>query len=967
MREIPARVQTLLESGESIEPIMLIGIFWRPDHETFYADKTLKKPIEGRIIDFGSLETVARLDGAGSSTELSFTLNDFDGAIKKHIDTKDVTTCQVKVYQLFNDANIQDKVMLFEGHIATPIEWDEGTRNIKLTAITKKLTRDVGFAIDDSTATIFHQDLIGKAWPAIFGSPKYTPTLPLNEVPTGTITTAFGVPDKDLNQGRIDSVTSEREALNDLYITQGVFAAEESGFDPATGLHYSTDEDFNTAQEAAIAWTQAMEQKIASYDAQIEVEKTNLDDMQKKFNKHNFVIGGYRFPQGVPLICKINERLFQVRFYGGGAPSNPEEACPVELSLHGIPLEYKKGQSQDDTDSFFQAGSRIELVSDLPGGYHYVASITPGVVAGVYAYRTFNGVRQLARVPTFLYTVSTQTLTSGLEATHIVLKHPLSAITFRENSQIVQRDDFFDRIDNGPNKVNPGFLNNEVDWENDLYVNFAAFVGPNPVDIMTWIISHFTKYAWDLTSFASTFNSLENYPANFCLTEMMSADKLLQDIAFQSRCAIWLKNGRYYLKYLPKEHDATSIISAHDIVTKSFRVGCTSTDEVITKINAKWRPDYIQPERTAIIRMNEEKYGTIEEEQSYYIYSQYSQVIKSATFWLIRRSNVWKTITCDLFVHKIDIETLDDVTLNLTDNYVANTPVDCQVESADYNSSENTISVTLWVPVRLGEMEIYPWARPADLPARQIIPLFNPVTVGANVILPKFNGLSKAVGVGVASFDQDPSFERLGYVQTKQSGIPASKGDRMPSDRGDNFFTDPGVTGTYNYAIPYRRIAVPKIQPENLTEQPADKKKKLISICPGRVISGTGKNWSLEIFPDGIKSKGITITAAETHQSVNLVGIEGTWVTCFRLVDKEGKLTYSFISENYAAFPVRMENTTTGRVYPHGSSKPSFEFPVHQLFMSKDDFIPEDTWGIVARIWNGSAYIYEVQIPIWLK
>lgn len=973
MRNIPAKIQTLLESGEGIEPIMLVGIFWVFGRETFYADKNIGG-IGGIIVSFDALETVTRVDGSGSSTQFSFTLNDANGIIKDFMDTHDATVCEVKAYQLFNEGNIQDRIMLYEGHIATPIEWDEGTRNIKITTVTRKISKDVGFALDDSGVSVFHQDLIGKAWPAVFGSPRLTPTLLLNEVPTGTTTIAFGVADKDLSDQKIDDLNKQKNDMNDLLIGTGVFVSEESGFDPVTGLSYSTDADFKAAQDAAIAWAQSMEQKIQGIEDQIANESSKAREDTVKFKKTNYIIDGYRFPQNMSLICKINERVFKLIFQGGAIPENPEEACPVNVSIHGIPLEYRRNDTKDDNDSFFQAGSRVELLSDLPGGYNYVASITPGLVEGVYAYRTFNGVRKLTRVPSKYYSIRTEPFASGLAATYIVFKYPLSNITYRENTKVTNRDDYLQKIDSGHAKANPTFLNDEIDWENEIFVNFVSTIGPNVASIMMWIIQHFTNYGIDYASFFRVHDYVINYPANFCLTEMISADQLLQDIAFQSRCAIWLKNGVYYIKYLPKENDTTSTITENDIVSKSFRVISTSTDEIITKINAKWRPDYIQPERTAIIRMNDGKYGTIVEDQSYYIYSDYHQVVKSATFWLIRRSNVWKKITCDLLVHKLDIETLDDVTLDLTNNYVSNGPIDCQVESAEYNSDENIITVELWTPVRLGEMTAYPWARPADLPARQLIPLFNPITISGGPSktdtpnVPKYNALSNPADTStntVPAFEEDPAHNTLGYIRTKQNGTPASNGDRMPSDRGDRFSQVPIYSPNYQYGNPSNYPI--KKDPAFVTEQPVDNKKKLNSICPGRVVSGSGKVWTIEIFPNGLSGKGETIKAAEAHQATTLKGIEGSWVTCFRLVDEDGRLTYTFYVEDTAAFPVKMDNTTTGKIYTRGSAGTGISFPIHQLYIDKDDHIPAETWSICTRLWNGTAFIYETQVPIWLK
>jgi hypothetical protein len=111
----------------------------------------------------------------------------------------------------------------------------------------------------------------------------------------------------------------------------------------------------------------------------------------------------------------------------------------------------------------------------------------------------------------------------------------------------------------------------------------------------------------------------------------------LQEIAYQARCALWLKDDVFYIKYLSLEPDADDTITASYIVANSLVVTHSSTEELITKYTATWKEDYAVTEpNQVILRYNVAKYGLHEQTFDYYIYNIQQLVEKSATFWLIR-------------------------------------------------------------------------------------------------------------------------------------------------------------------------------------------------------------------------------------------------------------------------------------------------------------------------------------------
>ena len=366
--------------------------------------------------------------------------------------------------------------------------------------------------------------------------------------------------------------------------------------------------------------------------------------------------------------------------------------------------------SQMDTDPVAQQfwadpGASVKISSDEP--ITYIASIVPGTVLAVKAYKQLTGERRLVDVPTDLYTVTTQTY-GTVTAVQIVVAKPLSSIT-----------------DQG--------------WSDDLYVTFQSSVGPDIVEILKYLIQHYTDLTWDAASFNHVQEKLRPFPANFPILERKNTIQVLQEIAFQARCALWISNGVFYLKYLPEEPTPAGTITVSDIdAEQGIEVELTATEDIVTKMKVKWRLSWAdlsdqakdKAEKTIILRHNVAKYGTQEQEYDFYIYNQPDIVYKCATFWLIRKSNTWKRIKFKTFLNKLNLETFDAVTLDFANHYVANGPVLAVVEKANYNSADNCVDFECLVPVLAGTMEKYHFFWPAALPQSDTWPPADEIAAG---------------------------------------------------------------------------------------------------------------------------------------------------------------------------------------------------------------------------------------------
>ncbi len=332
---------------------------------------------------------------------------------------------------------------------------------------------------------------------------------------------------------------------------------------------------------------------------------------------------------------------------------------------------------------FNEAGSVVEMYT--PEGQEYIVSIVPGTVLQVSAFLTKNGVKKLVTVPAEYYTAESHDY-GGITAVRLILTDALSKNTVGG------------------------------EWGDELYVTFQSSVGPNTVDVLEYLIDEYTVLGVDSDSFDDVRTALENYPSHFQITERKNIIQALSEIAWQARCAIWLDNDVFYLRYLPAEPESVSTFTDEDVDFGTMECSFTPTEDICTKMVCKWRATGAQPnDNTAILRYNVKKYGTKEQDFNFYIYNKVDFVIKSATFWLIRKANTWKKIKFQTPLQKLNVESLDGVTLDFTKPWLASAPVVGIVERANYNSDSQQLDFEIWTPVRAGDMTQYDFAYPAGI------------------------------------------------------------------------------------------------------------------------------------------------------------------------------------------------------------------------------------------------------------
>jgi hypothetical protein len=799
-REISTALGDKLATQYGTQPHNIIEVQWvKNGQRHVYGDKNIPaSSVLGRILDLSGLDFVINVDSGSDSAELSVVLSDIDGALKEIIDTQDVHKRDVWVYQWFEGTDLADKCLIFQGVINSPVTWNEGDRTLKFVVVSKIEDAEIGFSIEEGQIPVPDPELIGVPWPLKFGTTYNVPALKLTSPCTGVLVTGVGISDFTL-PFRINAA----EDISCPLVFRGYtseYAGNPSGGSLVLTPKYTPDEGCMLSRCETIFSLKLQLREQRKY----EFEKITISN-------------GENFPQGSLVTIEIDGARFTGTFNGriftigarvhpefdelGGTPTAAkvralqrkrvtdaiESDCPqvrdgegnihdlnaaIQVAIDPIRQQVEAAAASLDfyntvpTSSFFWArpGSKVSLVLDEP--LVYVTNILPEEIHTVAAYRQFEAGRKLVAVPPQYYSVRVSDFGSYM-VTEVVFDKALSLI--------------------------------DATWEDDLYITSTSSVGPNTVDIMEWLIEKYTDFDIDATSFAYVKNRLENYPSDFPLLERRNVLEVLREIAFQCRCAIYSRGNKFFLRYLSERPAAVSTIDESDVNANSFEIFHTDTEDIVTKLTAEWKRDYSKSEPNKIIlRHNVQKYGTQEETINWYIYNELDYIHKSATFWLIRKSNTWRMLKCQTPINKLVLETFDGVDLTLAD--FSGSTIRGLISSAKTESNSLDIDFEIWTPCRAGTTTEYDFAWPADIPAEYIFPteedrdlgnIGSGDAPGFSVVAPAGHPISGDLGLPKgfsldACSSQTPSILR-GSQTLENNGDTCGNGngDKSPSDSGD--------------------------------------------------------------------------------------------------------------------------------------------------------------------------------------
>ena len=877
VRKISAASLALLSQPQGIEPINTLEIQWSRSTEVnvsdvpttgVYADKAYPDfGIAGRILELSNLENVVNFYGGSSSQSLKVKLDDYDGQLKHIFDNVDIHKVPVWVKQWFGGLPYSEAFVIFEGELSSPIIWNEGDRTLSFDVVSKIEDIEVGFSAEEGSFNHIPPYLIGKAWPLVFGTVIDLPVLNLDKIPAGVLSKDIMLGDCFKGHDKDYAKANEAMALGQHWL---ILALE--AYNTAEQIRFDHFKDFTGDIQQIVDQYNKLGDQLTNRGNQFLIEGQQIrlrvgnqitqceQHVQNLFGTLQ-IIGGAQYQQDTLITIGVKSATITGTMSGESfniqsatQPQNAPQLLPISVQSRAVAIEYDQDQIGLASDFFYAyGGTQAFLASPLAWRY-IVAGVIPVSILGVRAWQTSVnpdnsqiGVRQLMPVPGEYFSAG-QVNFNGVNATVLTLNQPLSSIKL------------------------PG-----ITWEDQLYVTVQSPIGPNPVDVITWFIQTYTDHGIDAASFATVRAQLENYPVNFALQVRKNVKQVVEEIAYLSRCAIYLKSGVFFLKYLSIEETPVDTISESDVIHQSLEVSTIDTESLYTKVTCTWKdlqslsdPNYV------VLRSNILKYGLKEKTVDYYVYNNVNEVVKSASFWLIRDSNSFKTLNIKVPLTKLPLETWDTILLNFTTPYVANGPIIGVIQNCSLDSKDNTINLSVWVPVRLGEMTKFPYALAAGSTIDLIFPnsdAATPVGGGDNL-----GGYPSERGSGVLpGIMPNDAFQ---YMYADQSDQKDKKPAPPPTPGGGGTITPgPGPPPDLVKATTTNRdITWKDFFDDTFKMEPGQ--------YPGQV-TGPGddpEHWHVNVYYNGLKSDATDSIVKQLFMWDGDVITKGTWVIITRNV-----------------------------------------------------------------------------------
>ena len=631
--------------SHATESIVKVTITWpSPIGAKVYSDKTVTGE-KGSLLTFDVVNMQGQTNGVGEISSVNVVLDDSDGTLKTYHDAYVIEGLPCSIVQVFTGGVSKSRTIL-SGKICADIVWSEGERTLSFGVESTVKDIDVGYAPEDGDYAWLHPDAIGQAWPLCFGSVLRVPAVhalkPYELSLAENVT--YGLTSWDVNNG---SNVPQSPTVIRLDCGEVIFTGSMVGdtFTPLT----KNDPKYTAVPIAA---------RIASDEDFANPNVFWVDETHASYNlmRHYclFSLGGGRY-----TVILVNHQEGNKCWSAFAVEDNytlDTGDTLIEVARYprtGWPVEFRYNYDNDG-DAYSTVGQDTwTLLKDAEVYYRPSATITDRYICNlipsssvveVKAYRTFFGKKILCEVPSSYYTLNLSETLGTKSVTSITMEQPLSSI-FCEG------------------------------WEDDLYVSLVSTVGNNTADIISWLLTTYGTGISIGSSFATTHISLDNYPSNFALFDVRNLLDLCKDIAWQARCALSIINGTAELYYLPSGLSATPVETITNLLTefKSISLGFTTTENLITKITARWLREYSgfkvgvdgkNPERKYIKELNISTYGLQKMEKDFFIYNIGANVEASVDFWMNRMANVWRTISCNCFIDIDDVKVYDIVLFN---------------------------------------------------------------------------------------------------------------------------------------------------------------------------------------------------------------------------------------------------------------------------------------------------------------
>lgn len=690
MRSLTTNIQTKVAQNLGTEPIIVAKIDWTSG-TVYYSDKTITIgaiSAVGAIVNFDNIDASKSTDTSGEVSTVSLDLSDTDGSLKTIWNTDIIENTAITVYHYYVGNDQADMLKIFSGNIVNPVNWDESQRTLSLEAESVIDSAEAGYAPEDGDITDLDPDAIGVAWPMGFGTCIHVPCVKIKSRPDGSL------------RGGIN------HNYDEFVIDNGVDFPQDETIQILIGK-YKYEGSFSGNTFTATSKNMARHTNLSVADRPI--NDPQYDDPKVLWLDSDDYIRG--------LYCIVNHAIHgwmvniciaqdgrKCYFRKPWRPNNTylgvilnasdtiSETAPCPRSDWAVTYVIEAtfwyyDNSWDPRDGYVIASIKVQDSYGIPAGepvrlvtsYNdlYVANLFPSLeILDVYGYRKDGDKDLFVPIPSRYYTKSLSNTLDGNNATTIEMTIPLEDIE-------------------GEN------------WQDDVYVSYRSTIGPNAASIIKYLIETYTNYTIDATSYTQVVSKVSAYWANFARFNKEDALQLCEQIAWQSRIALIARDDTLVMRYLSEVPSSNDLdLTAANIEDQTLQLSFKNTDDLATKITARYKIDYSgrpDSEKIVIYENNTDVYKTIEKEYDMFIYNVFEFVKLSTYWWGYRDSNSWRQASFATFLDSLGVEIFDIAALNTA--VISDNEIRCTVLEVNQDSDDHSIALGLEMSSKAGDVD----------------------------------------------------------------------------------------------------------------------------------------------------------------------------------------------------------------------------------------------------------------------
>ena len=774
MKPISPAARAIINQRTRVSPVVLISILWGFDDLKWYTSRRIEIPgvlSEARIMTFSEVTCEKRTDNASSTGQLTFELDDSDGFLKNYVDNVRIERSIAQAFLWLDGTTFADRILLLNGKLSNPV-WNDDTRRLSLALESVTENLEIGFAPTQQDFKDMSPEAVGAAWPLAFGHVKNVPAVRVRQKTLGNLMADIRLTLPIQKQSDIynKSALKIRSYIAggpaDTFEDQVLYVADFEHFPTGKPITISVDGvlfrgQFNgtekfTVETANYPRHQSVKGTLKPTFPESEIVVTGENNLTlgmfavdlgntNKISLSNcfcyYKIGSAGPKIGFNFCAKQigNIAYFKYpfmnptngRYFDSGAITFTEvyavgrtgimredvERIAIARQLNNAVI------SEEETDLYLKTVASPNAFWRRPSGQPvvlwdlddpdiYIASaIRMSAIDSVYSKKTItlDGKQRKLFMP-----IPTPYYTKQLASNYKVNNEQVSGLIFHTPLSEYTRQH----------------------WEDAVYVTGTSTVGPNPVDIIEYILDRYTDLHMD-GSFNAVKAKVNDTPANFALFDRRDALKFAQEIAWQARCVLVKDSDTVGIRYLGEAPNPIMTFDESNVQEYSMVYSTTSPSDILTRYIGTWTDSYKdspQPqslnltavrslarvlktllpdtyrERTATHMYTREEnidlYGLMGEETNIYIFDNEESVKRTIDFWGHRAANVWKRVSFNpLNLDALALQPYDGIAIivNLQPTVLN---VIATVEGVHYSHETKAVTIDAWLPVRVGTQSV---------------------------------------------------------------------------------------------------------------------------------------------------------------------------------------------------------------------------------------------------------------------